>query len=189
MVLEEPTKNQTQFYNMLFVALALGVIGFSTIGVVVVRANVHPPVNMNAPTDPMRLVPYLNREQYGERPLLYGPHFDASPTSYNLDPRYGLVEDRYEIVDHKSSPEYRGSDKMLFPRMGHNDANRRRLYRNVWMNGKKGPPSMADNISFMIRYQFGWMYWRYFMWNFSGRQNGKQGYQPKSYFWSLDHRD
>ncbi len=167
-------KHRNGYWQQIFVGFSLVIIGFSTIGVVLVRANAHPPINMNEPTDAMRLLPYLNREQYGERPILYGPHFNASPTGYDFEDRYGLVGDKYEKIDVKITPKYRSSDKILFPRVSHNDANRKRLYQNMWGISKN--PSMAENIGFFLKYQIGWMYMRYFMWNFAGRQNGYQGF-------------
>jgi hypothetical protein len=167
--------------QLIFMSAALVVIGFSTIGVVVIRANAEPPVNMNAPSDAMRLLPYLNREQYGERPLLRGPHFEAQPEKTETTDRYGRKGDKYEIVDHKVEVVYNNRDKMLFPRLGDATQGRPSLYK-MWlgMDPQKplppGRPNMADNIGFLINYQLGWMYWRYFMWNFAGRQNGDQGY-------------
>ena len=152
--------------------------GFSTIGVVVIRANADTPVNMNVPSDAFRLLPYINREQYGERPLVYGPHFDADlddRNRYDKEDRYGRVGDKYEIVDEKLSPNYKSRDKMLFPRLGTMDQGRPQIYR-AWLNKRSGDPSQLDNIRFFIQYQLGWMYWRYFMWNFTGRQNGDQGF-------------
>ena len=171
-------KNGNGYWQQAFVGFALLIISLSTIGVVVVRSNSHPPINMNAPTDATRLLPYLNREQYGERPLLFGPHFNASPVRTTTEDRYGRVGDRYEIIDYKVNPEYKDSDMMFFPRLSHNDAARKSLYRNQWGVGKSGKPTMAENLGFFIKYQITWMYWRYFMWNFSGRQNGTQGYAP-----------
>jgi MFS family permease len=163
--------------EMFVVGAMMVSIGFSTIGIVVIRANAEPPINMNNPSDAMRLLPYLNREQYGERPLFYGPWYGASPSETTTEDRYGKVGDRYEVVDQKISYEYRNSDMMLFPRMGDNTQNRAALYE-MWRNGKQGKPSLGENISFFLRYQIGWMYGRYFMWNFAGRQNGTQGYFP-----------
>ena len=171
------------FYAMhLFtIAALLSVIGFSTIGVIVIRANADTPVNMNVPSDAMRLLPYLNREQYGERPLLKGPHYNASPIDYDTEERYGQVGDRYEVVDEKIQVKYNPKDMILFPRIGHNDQNRVALH-NMWrrqlMDDTKGPPPMSYNLKYMFKYQLGWMYMRYFMWNFVGRQNFDQGYFP-----------
>jgi tetratricopeptide (TPR) repeat protein len=162
---------------------ALLAISFSIIGVVVIRANTNPPVNMNAPTDAMRLIPYINREQYGERALLRGPNFNAEPIDTKIEDRYGRVGDKYEYTDYKITLEYEDSDKILLPRMGDNTQNRPDSYKQ-WMGLNPeaalppGRPSGLDNMSYMMRYQIGWMYWRYFMWNFAGRQNGDQGFAP-----------
>lgn len=174
---------QNALLQYIFVAASLVLVAFSTIGMVVIRANASTPINMNVPSDAMRLIPYLNREQYGERPLLKGPHFGAEAYKSERKDRYGRVGDRYEIVDRKISLEYREKDKMLFPRMSDNTQGRPALYKE-WMGLNPGAPlpngrpNQGDNISFLINYQFGWMYWRYFMWNFSGRQNGEQGFEP-----------
>ncbi len=184
--LYQARKRNSYALHMLTVGAALVVIGFSTIGVVVIRANANPPINMNDPSDPMRLLPYLNREQYGERPLLYGPYFDAQPVSNEIEERYGRVGDHYEIVDEKVSYVYRNADKMFFPRMGDPSQNRPAIYRQ-WINKPTGKPTFFDNLEFLFSYQIGWMYWRYFMWNFAGRQNGEQGFyswDKKSGHWA-----
>ncbi|MCB0659451.1 MAG: DUF2723 domain-containing protein [Saprospiraceae bacterium] len=157
------------------------VMAFSTVGVIVIRANADTPINMNAPSDAMRLLPYLNREQYGERPLLIGPAYDAEPSNVTRSPRYGLVGDKYKIVDEKYDYVYAAKDKMLFPRIGHTDQSRPELHK-LWrraLNGDdKGKPGMGYNLQFLFHYQIGWMYYRYFMWNFVGRQTAEQGYFP-----------
>jgi hypothetical protein len=170
-------------YELLIVGATLVVISFSTVGVVVVRANAEPPINMNAPYDAMRLIPYLNREQYGERALVKGPHFEARPSGVKSTDRYGRNGSRYEIVDQKISYEFKSSEEMLFPRMGDYSQNRNGLYKR-WLGLNPdaplppGRPNQLDNMSFLFNYQLSWMYWRYFMWNFSGRQNGDQGFFP-----------
>lgn len=165
------------------VATMLIVIAYTSYGVVVIRANANPPINMNTPDDPTRLLPYLTREQYGGRDLLRGPHFDVDPVDFNYKDRYGRVDDHYEVVDQKVSYEYANKDKMLFPRMNDSSQGRGSIYKQ-WMGINPnqplpaGRPNQFDNISFMWRYQLNWMYWRYFFWNFAGRQNGQQGYYP-----------
>ena len=168
-------RKQSNAIQNIMVGLTLVFLSYSIIGIVVIRANANPPINMNAPTDAHSLLPYLNREQYGERPLLRGPYFDANAVSTKVTDKYGRVGDRYEIVNYKVTPEYKASDEMLFPRMGHNDEQRQQLYR-LWINKNSGKPTMGDNIAFFWKYQVKWMYWRYFMWNFAGRQNGEQGF-------------
>jgi len=157
------------------VALGVVIVAYCSYGMVIIRANANTPINMNDPSDPMRLLPYLNREQYGERPLIRGPHFDAQPTGINSEDRYGRVGERYAIVDEKVDYEYGAKDKTLFPRMSDYSQGRPALYRR-WIDKPSGVPTFADNVEFFYKYQLGWMYWRYFMWNFSGRQNGEQGY-------------
>ncbi len=179
------TMNNKKLMQMIMVSLALVVISFSTIGVVVIRANADTPINMNKPSDPLRLIPYLNREQYGERPLLRGPHFEADPIQgdYNRTDRYGRVGDKYVKTDEKISYKFKDSDKMLFPRIGHYEQGRPRQHK-IWMGLDpdkplpRGRPNMSDNMKFFVKYQISWMYVRYFMWNFVGRQNGEQGYYP-----------
>ena len=176
----------------ILVAFTVSVIGYSVIGMVVIRANANTPINMNQPSDPLRLLPYLNREQYGSRPLFRGPNFNAEPSGSDTEDRYGRVGNKYEVVSQKVDYVFDDADKVLFPRMGDYQEGREQQYR-AWMSpdegqstrGKRGEdilskrnPTFGDNVSFFISYQVGWMYWRYFMWNFVGRQNGEQGYTP-----------
>ncbi len=170
-------KKRSHVMQLIVIGAFLVTTAFSLIGIVVIRANANTPVNMNHNYDATRLLPYLNREQYGERPLLKGPLFNAEPIDTKITDRYGRVDDKYEVVDYKINYTYRSSDEVLFPRMSHYSDNHKRLYQ-MWMGGKQTPPSMSDNLSFFFRYQVNWMYWRYFMWNFVGRQNGQQGYFP-----------
>ena len=168
-------------------AVALLIISYASTGVVVIRANADTPINMNVPSDAMRLIPYLNREQYGERPLLYGPHYMASPTGVDKKDRYGRVGKKYEVVDEKYDYIWKSSDKILFPRIGHQDReDLHNIYREYLTNQTSGKPGMAYNLSYLWNYQLNWMYWRYFMWNFVGRQNGEQGvfsWDPKDGNW------
>lgn len=174
-------KKQNYFLQLGMSMFAMILIGFSTYGMIVIRAHANPPINMNDPSDPYSLLSYLNREQYGDRPLLYGPHFMAQRKGYDKKGDvYRPVKDaktgkyKYEVVDEKIEVEYNSKDYMLFPRLGHMD--RGGQYR-AWL-GMKGnsKPTMGDNFGFFFRYQIGWMYMRYFMWNFVGRQNAQQGF-------------
>lgn len=176
--LQRAKKAGNGLLQRLIVGLGLVVIAYFSYGMVIIRATANPPINMNDPSDPMRLLPYLNREQYGERPLLRGPHFDAKQkdiVEFKSEPRYGRVGDRYEEVDEKMDVVYSQRVQTLFPRMGDNTQGRPALYRR-WIDKPSGEPTLGDNIEFFWKYQLGWMYWRYFMWNFAGRQNGEQGY-------------
>lgn len=176
-------QKQSEAAQLIVMSALMAVVGFSTIGVIVVRANADPPINMNRPSDPIRLLSYVNREQYGERPLLFGPSFEAEPTGNDVEERYGQVVkeengkkiERYEITDEKISYKYNSNDKQFFPRMGDDTQGRPEKYR-AWIDKPAGSINFADNIKFLFRYQLGWMYWRYFAWNFIGRQNAEQGY-------------
>ena len=181
------------FAQMILVSAMMSIVGFSTIGVILVRANADPPINMNRPSDPIRLLSYVNREQYGERPLLFGPNFEAQPYDNEIEKRYGQVVKmengkevhRYEYTDEKLSYKYRSSDKSFFPRMGDDTQGRPEKYRQ-WIGKPNGNLTFFDNVKYLIRYQIGWMYWRYFAWNFIGRQNGEQGqyaWDKKSGHW------
>ena len=179
-------KNNRPILQLATMATLMTVIGYSTIGMVVIRANVDTPVNMNVPSDVTRLLPYINREQYGERALVYGHYYGASPISYDREKRKGLIafppfntddnSTKYVNVDEKITPQYAAKDKVLFPRVSDGTMGRPALYKQ-WGAGE-GKPSFFFNVSYFLRYQVNWMYFRYFMWNFVGRQNGAQGYQP-----------
>ena len=175
-------KKRWYHFQLLVVAGLMVAIGFSTIGVIVIRANADTPVNMNVPSDAMRVLPYLNREQYGERALLYGPHFKASPVELDQEDRYGRVGDKYVKVDQKLDYVYNDRDKMFLPRIGHTEGSRPELHKQ-WhrqIMGKEvgSRPGFGYNMKYMFKYQMGWMYWRYFFWNFVGRQNAQQGFTP-----------
>lgn len=174
-------KMQNQILQIVAISAILITVAFSIVGVVVIRANTDTPINMNVPSDPLRLLPYLNREQYGERPLLSGPHYGAEPIDVNKSERYGLVGNKYKVVDEKYEYVYAPKDKMFFPRIGHTDSGRPELHK-MWreaLNGNSnGKPTMGYNLQFLFNYQINWMYLRYFMWNFVGRQTAEQGYYP-----------
>lgn len=162
---------------------AMILIGFSSYGMVVVRANAETAINMNNPSDPYSMLSYLNREQYGTRPLIYGPHFASERSGeYPKDKDVWRPVEKdgkmvYEIVDEKRDVGYKSSDMMFFPRLGHFD--RAGEYMK-WMSlGPSGKPTMANNIGFFFEYQLGYMYGRYFAWNFIGRQNALQGTDGK----------
>lgn len=173
-------QKQNYYLHLGTMMFAMILIGFSSYGMVVIRANAQTAINMNNPSDPYSMLSYLNREQYGTRPLLYGPHFASERNGvYEKDKDvWRPVEGadgkvKYEIVDEKIEVGYKSSDMMLFPRLGHTDRQGEYL---KWMElGRSGKPTMVDNIAFFFEYQLGYMYARYFAWNFIGRQNALQG--------------
>ena len=170
----------SQLLQNLAMAATLTCLAYSVTGVVVIRANADTPVNMNAPKDAMSLLPYLNREQYGERPLVKGPHYAAQPFNLKRTPRYGLVDGKYKIVDEKFDYVYKNSDQILFPRIGHSDkADLHQIWKQTLTGRAEGKPTSGGyNMKYFLNYQVSWMYWRYFMWNFAGRQNSEQGTAP-----------
>ncbi|MEL6123119.1 MAG: DUF2723 domain-containing protein [Bacteroidota bacterium] len=180
-------RRRSRNLELIAMSVLMMIIGYSTFTMVPIRANADTPVNMNVPSDASRLLPYLNREQYGERPLAYGPHYEASPVSYDREQRKGRVsfpphydhtDNEYVVVDEKIKAVYASKDKMLFPRIAHAEMGRPGLYKQWYQHMFNGEPkpSFGFNIGFFLKYQIGWIYTRYFMWNFVGRQNGDQGF-------------
>ena len=180
--------------------LLLMLIGYSSYGVIFIRANAHMPMCENAPDNIFSLGSYLNREQYGKTPLFYGPAYcseidrvaerlrvgdGTSGMGEYLVPRqkigkavYRPVADstkqEYEVVRHDI--DYLYKNNMYFPRM--HSSRHTKAYED-WMGGvekKDGIPTAAENLRFFLSYQVNFMYWRYFLWNFVGRQNNIQGH-------------
>lgn len=173
-------KNGNRVVNTSFISFAFILIGYFSYGVIVIRSHYNTPIDMNDPENIMTFVSYLKREQYGDRPLLKGPHFMARPIRYDrTSPVYSPSKtasgkDFYAVIDHKVEPIYRNSDMQLFPRMYSTQPGHAQHYRD-WMKMPAGKtPGFFDNMKFMITYQMGHMYWRYFMWNFVGRMSDEQ---------------
>src|SRR5690606_11208678 len=143
--------------------------------VVLIRANYNPPINENDPSDVMSFVRYLKREQYGTWPLLYGPYFTAKMSDIvEGEPVYVKGKDKYEIVDHKLSVKYPAKDQKPLPRIWSTDDRHKEAYRRI-LNLKEGvKPTFIDNIKFLFKHQIGWMYVRYFFFNFAGRESDEQ---------------
>ncbi|MFZ1368756.1 MAG: DUF2723 domain-containing protein [Ferruginibacter sp.] len=158
-------------------------LGYSTYFTTLVRSSADPSVDMFNVDNPVSLVGYLAREQYGDWPILYGQDFTAQPEDTKITDTYIKSNGKYEKNGRKIEYVYAPADMHLFPRMwdqsndqGHAD------YYASWMGiGKdqqgnwERPPTMSENIGFAMAYQVGWMYMRYFMWNFAGKQNDIQG--------------
>jgi len=159
--------------NTSLISLAFILIGYSSYTLVVIRSAYNPPIDENNPEDVMSMVSYLLREQYGSRPLAYGQYFTAETIDqYKGAPVYVKGKDRYVIADHKLVNEYDPKQMTIMPRMW--SASHASTYRNI-MGLKTGEkPTFVENISYMFKRQMGHMYWRYFMWNFSGRESDIQ---------------
>ena len=169
--------------------LLMMLIGYSSYGVIFIRANAQTPMCENAPDNIFSLGSYLNREQYGKTPLFYGPAYcseiDRVAEGEYLVPRqkegqavYRPVADstkqEYEVVRHDIDYVYKNN--MYFPRM--HSSRHAKAYED-WLGNvekKDGVPTAAENLRFFLSYQVNFMYWRYFLWNFVGRQNNIQGH-------------
>ena len=192
-----------RFKNTALLCMLMLMIGYSSYAVIVIRSAANPPMDQNSPEDVFTLGSYLSRDQYGDPPLLYGQAY-TSQVAYDVDgnmcvPKHkeGAAiwqrkekaskdeKDSYFVVSHKDKIIY--AQNMVFPRM-HSSAHAG-AYEN-WMGGIEGTqvpydrcgepvmvkmPTQMENIRFFLSYQCNFMYWRYFMWNFAGRQNDIQG--------------
>jgi hypothetical protein len=156
--------------------MAFVLIGYSSYALVVIRSNNNPPIDENDPSDIMSFVSYLKREQYGTRPLLYGPYYTAQPIGIKEgDPIYKKGKEKYEIKDRSFSYEYEPGQQTLLPRIYSNDPDHVRIYQETLGLQPGEKPNFTDNIKFMIQHQIGWMYVRYFFFNFAGRGSDNQG--------------
>ncbi|MEN8121180.1 MAG: DUF2723 domain-containing protein [Bacteroidota bacterium] len=171
-------KKQKVLANTLILFFTVIVIGYSSFTMIVVRSLAEPPMNENQPDNVFALLSYLNREQYGDRPLVHGQYFNAQIVKQETQYTYVPIGDKYKKIP-KVNPKYIYDSEFttLFPRIYSHQANHKSGYIN-WANIKddKKKPSFGQNLAFMFKYQLGYMYLRYFMWNFSGRQNDIQGH-------------
>lgn len=174
-------KNHWNFLRLGIWCAIFMLLGYSSYVTTMIRSNANPAVDMYNVDNPHSLVGYLGRDQYGDFPLLYGQMFTASPKDYaETKKKYSKGKDNYEFIGYDIKPVYANEDKMLFPRVwdASNDQGHADFYRD-WLGLADGEkPNMADNVSFFMGYQMNWMYWRYFMWNFAGKQNDVQGFTP-----------
>ena len=176
--------------NTLLTAIMVILIGYSANAIIVIRSSANTPLNENNPSNPFNLLYFLNREQYGDRPLFKGPYYNAPVTDYTEgNPKYALENGKYIITGHNLERIYDPRFITLFPRMW-SDANDHQEVYQEWGRVKGTPiqvtdqsgekkvlkkPTFSENLRFMFSYQFDYMYFRYFMWNFSGKQNDTQG--------------
>jgi hypothetical protein len=169
-------KQQRVVWNTFLNAVAFILIGYASYAVIVIRSNYDPPIDENDPQDVMSFVSYLKREQYGSRPLLYGPYFTAQPIDYiEGDPIYKKGKDKYEIKDRRFEYKYKAEDQTILPRVWSSDPDHVSIYRERLGLREGEKPSFVQNIYFMLDYQIGTMYMRYFMFNFAGRESDIQG--------------
>lgn len=153
-------------------------IGYSSYAMISIRAKADPNINMYANDNIFNLISYLNREQYGETPLLTGQFFTASLVEEKEGAmQYIRTDDKYVETVRKTTPVWDPKQSGFFPRMWSNQQSHINFYK-TWSSLKSTTrkPSMGENLHFFFTYQLGHMYWRYFMWNFAGRQNDIQGH-------------
>ena len=193
----------SRFKNTALLCMLMLMIGYSSYALIVIRSVANPPMDQNSPEDIFTLGSYLSRDQYGDRPLLYGQAYTSqvalkqegdmcTPVMKSGAPVYSRKEkasknekDSYFVVTHKDKYVY--AQNMIFPRMY--DSSHAQDYES-WMGGVDGTevpydrcgeqmtvkvPTQIENLRFFLSYQCNFMYWRYFMWNFAGRQNDIQG--------------
>ncbi len=211
-------KKNRALWNTIFTMLTVILIGYSSFSLILIRSIADTPMNQNKPDDVFSLLGYLNREQYGDRPLIFGQAFNST-----LDPKEPLKKesairyekkdekgrDTYKIVDYSKRRNYNSRDIMFFPRMYSDqqrpdhikgyihwigkdmgdfyelslDPNTKEPIRNNQtgelqydLRSLKRLPTFGENLKYFFHYQLNYMYWRYFMWNFAGRQNDIQGH-------------
>ena len=171
-------KKHRSLLNTAMLFLTMIIIGYSSYAIIIIRSNANPPMNQNNPEDMFNLLSYLNREQYGDRPLLYGQDFNAQFEKYeNTTEIYTKRGDKYVCVGHRFKPVFKANGCRVFPRMYSREAEHISVYKDFGgMKASQKKPTGLNNIKFFVNYQLNWMYWRYFLWNFSGRQNDIQGH-------------
>ena len=165
------------FANTVLLCFTMIVIGFSLFTIVIIRSSAKTPTNEYQPDNPFTLVRYLGREQYGSNPLVYGQYFDA-PYDIEETKYWAPMGEEYIHAEGPGDVTYMPEGKMLFPRMWSSDSRHISFYKSYMGNGghvvrgaEHKKPTFFQNLAFFFDYQMNWMYWRYFMWNFAGRQN------------------
>ncbi|HOP03633.1 MAG TPA: DUF2723 domain-containing protein [Tenuifilaceae bacterium] len=184
-------KKSKPILNTILLGFTVILIGYSSFALIVIRSSAKPPMNQNNPDNMFSLLYYLNREQYGDRPLVTGQTFNAPMVERkNGSPQYIQKDGKYVVATHKTEFKYDDRFTTVFPRMYSSEPNHVRAYKE-WSNFTGRPirvnnysgesevlhvPTFGENLRFFFSYQLGHMYWRYFMWNFAGRQNDIQGH-------------
>ncbi|MDR3183908.1 MAG: DUF2723 domain-containing protein [Prevotellaceae bacterium] len=178
-------------WNTVILSFTVALIGYSTFAVVVIRSSANTPTNENQPDNPFSLLYYLNRVQYGAPPLLSGPTYASRPIDINEKTAYAKSNGKYVKVRGMPDYKYDSSSTMFFTRMFSTKEEHKNIYkqyvkskqrdvkskqRAVDTYTKEPIPSFRENMAFFFDYQINWMYIRYFMWNFAGRQNDIQGH-------------
>jgi hypothetical protein len=184
-------KNNWNFLKLSLWCITFMLLGYSSYLTTLIRSSADPAVDMYNVDNPVSLVGYLSREQYGDTPIMFGADFTAGNVTgeeyrpdYTTENTYIKTKNGYEKKGKKQTVSYHPEDEHIFPRMwdagneqGHADyyASFAGIIKDPKTGNWSNKPSFADNVSFFTQYQIGWMYMRYFMWNFVGKQNDIQG--------------
>jgi len=185
-------KNGKVLLNTIIVGLTVILIGFSTYMVIPIRSSAHPPMDQNSPYNAFAMLSFLNREQYGDRPLLYGQYYNSpSDGTEHSKNEWRVKNGKYVVANEQLKPTFDSKFSTFFPRMwSKTDPRHEEAYKEwgkikgtkmTYRNSQTGEtetiikPTFAENLRFFFRYQINFMYTRYFMWNFVGRQNDIQG--------------
>lgn len=183
-------KKQKRFLNTALLCFTTILIGFSVFSIDIIRSCAKTPTNEYQPDNAFTLVRYLSREQYGSTPLLYGQYYDA-PFELATSKYWAPLDGKYKKVDGPVDAKYLSEGKMLFPRMWSSSPDGRyEEFYEYYTEGKgtklqgstHRKPTMGANLRYFFDYQMNWMYWRYFMWNFVGRQNQIHAPNPGDIF-------
>lgn len=174
--------------NTIFLSIGCLVIGYTLFTPIVERASVNTPTNEYQPDNPFTLARYLGREQYGSAPLIYGQTFNSSVSDIKNGYYYNIMEQedgslKYEKLNKPAEPVYSPAEKVFFPRMYTSGGSGEYIaFYDVYTRGRAREegyiPSLGDNLRYFFAYQLNFMYWRYFMWNFVGRQNDLHSSAP-----------
>jgi Protein of unknown function (DUF2723) len=188
-------KHQKRVLNLALLSTVLIIFGYGSFAMIIIRAQAKPNLNNSDPDNAFSFLSYLNREQYGDRPLLFGPNYNSIP-KYNDDgsapvfvetgKTYRKGKTKYEVSGVKSKRIYgenenfpdsirRLQHEVLFPRMYSDEQRHINYYKDMMGFSDDHFPNFFDNLGFFMRHQTGFMYMRYFLWNFAGRQNEEQG--------------
>jgi tetratricopeptide (TPR) repeat protein len=164
-------------WNTILLSFSFILIGYLSYAQIVIRSQANPPMDENNPETAFSLLSYINREQYGDRPLMYGQYFNAKVVDQEEgSPTYSAIDGKYVQTGAKIIPIYDPNASTILPRMYSNQDNHVTAYKE-WAGIKSDrTPTFGENLGFLFSYQMGHMFWRYFMWNFAGRQNDIQGH-------------
>jgi hypothetical protein len=178
-------------WNTVILGVLVILIGYSSFAMIVIRSSANPPMDQNSPDNVFALLGYLNREQYGDRPLVYGQYYNTPMDKYVDDKPYYIQKDgKYVIADMRQKPTFDSNLCTVFPRMYSREPEHIEAYkqwanikgRSVQIAGEDGEPktiqipTFGENLRFFFHYQVNFMYFRYFMWNFAGRQSDIQSH-------------